>query len=147
NNTPRVHCSPDCTSRTGDEVQCTFRQNSGVNNFTNHSLSQKRGIGRGFNYCRHSCHPVNRTFLQHSPHREIKSVNMYCHSTFRHHYVMPHKSSAPRQIYRLSFYVVWQIGEHFTQGSIGKKISEPTFNIDPAIHFCGTGTITYIIEI
>ena len=72
-------------SPANQKLKRPLRKNSARNNIANHTLRQKARELRRLHHGRDARQKVNGNLLEHSPHREVKSVYMNRYTPLRKH--------------------------------------------------------------
>ena len=93
------------------QLKRPLRKNSARNNVAHHALGQKTGEFRGFDHRWNARQKVYCDLLEHSPHREVKSVYMNRYTPLREHNVLSAEGSALRKLDKAPIDVVGKVGE------------------------------------
>ena len=98
-------------SLANQKLKRPLRENSARNNVAHNALSQKARELRRLDHRRNARQQVYCDLLEHSPHREVKSVYMNRYTPPGEHKVLPTEGSALRKLDKAPIDVVGKVGE------------------------------------
>ena len=81
-----------------DELECAFGQDAGFDDLTDRGFGEVGGGAGGLHDGRHAGQEIHRDFFQHTPHGEVKGVDMNSHAFERYTDMVSGKRSVLRDL-------------------------------------------------